>query len=47
MKLVLDPYMQCHLTLPEIARTVSGYGFDGIELSPRADFLDWWVMPRA
>ncbi|WP_308446644.1 sugar phosphate isomerase/epimerase family protein, partial [Vogesella indigofera] len=22
-------------------------GYDQIELSPRADFLDWWVMPRA
>ncbi|CDG40582.1 MULTISPECIES: sugar phosphate isomerase/epimerase family protein [Asaia] len=47
MKLVLDPYMQRHLSLPDIARATAGYGFDGIELSPRADFLDWWVMPRA
>ncbi|MFC0500260.1 sugar phosphate isomerase/epimerase family protein [Asaia krungthepensis] len=47
MKLVLDPYMQRHLSLPEIAHATAGYGFDGIELSPRPDFLDWWVMPRA
>lgn len=47
MKLVLDPYMQRHLSLPEIARVTADYGFDGIELSPRSDFLEWWVMPRA
>ena len=47
MKLVLDPYMQRHFSLPEIARITAEYGYDGIELSPRSDFLEWWVMPRA
>lgn len=47
MKIALDPYMYRHLSLPEIARKTAELGYDHIELSPRADFLDWWVMPRA
>ena len=47
MKLALDPYMHRHLSLPEICRLTAELGYDGVELSPRADFLDWWVMPRA
>ena len=26
---------------------MAGLGYEYIELSPRADFLDWWVHPRA
>ncbi len=47
MKIALDPYMHRHLPLPEIARLTAELGYDAVELSPRADFLDWWVMPRA
>ncbi|MBR8284806.1 sugar phosphate isomerase/epimerase [Burkholderia vietnamiensis] len=47
MKIALDPYMHRHLSLPEIARLTAELGYEYIELSPRADFLDWWVMPRA
>jgi len=47
MKIALDPYMIRHLSLPELCRATAELGYDQIELSPRADFLDWWVMPRA
>ncbi|MYZ52825.1 sugar phosphate isomerase/epimerase family protein [Malikia spinosa] len=47
MKIALDPYMIRHLSLPELCRATAELGYDQIELSPRSDFLDWWVMPRA
>ncbi|GHD73714.1 sugar phosphate isomerase/epimerase family protein [Vogesella fluminis] len=47
MKLALDPYMHRHLSLPALVQKTAELGYDQIELSPRADFLDWWVMPRA
>ncbi|SCK22848.1 sugar phosphate isomerase/epimerase family protein [Vogesella sp. LIG4] len=47
MKIALDPYMHRHLDLPALVRKTTELGYDQIELSPRADFLDWWVMPRA
>ena len=47
MKIALDPYMHRHMSLPDIARKTAELGYRYIELSPRADFLDWWVMPRA
>lgn len=47
MKIALDPYMIRHLALPDLCRATADLGYDQIELSPRADFLDWWVMPRA
>ena len=47
MKIALDPYMHRHVPLLELPRFVAGLGYEHIELSPRADFLDWWVHPRA
>jgi len=47
MKIALDPYMIRHLSLPDLCRATAELGYDQIELSPRSDFLDWWVMPRA
>ncbi len=47
MKIALGPCMIRHLSLPELCRATAELGYDQIELSPRADFLDWWVMPRA
>ncbi len=47
MKIALDPYMIRHLSLPELCRATAELGYDQIELSPRSDFFDWWVMPRA
>jgi myo-inositol catabolism protein IolH len=46
VKIALDPYMHRHLDLPGICRLVAELGYDYIELSPRADFLEWWSMPR-
>ncbi len=47
MKIALDPYMHRHLSLTELPRLAAELGYEYIELSPRADFLDWWVHPRA
>ncbi len=47
MKIALDPYMHRHLTLLELPRLAAELGYEYIELSPRPDFLDWWVYPRA
>jgi myo-inositol catabolism protein IolH len=46
MKITLDPYMHRHVPLTELPRLVADMGYEWIELSPRADFLDWWVRPR-
>ena len=47
MKIALDPYMIRYLSLEQLPAVVATLGYDQIELSPRSDFLDWWVMPRA
>lgn len=47
MRIALDPYMIRHIPLSELPAAVAALGYDQIELSPRSDFLDWWVMPRA
>lgn len=47
MKIALDPYMHRHLPLPELVRLTAELGYEYMELSPRADFLDWFVHPRA
>jgi myo-inositol catabolism protein IolH len=46
MKIALDPYMHRHLSLEELCRATKEMGYDHIELSPRADFLQWWTRPR-
>lgn len=46
MKIALDPYMIRHLSLEELCRATKELGYDYIELSPRADFLQWWTRPR-
>ena len=46
MKIALDPYMHRHVPLLELPRFVADLGYEYIELSPRADFLNWWVHPR-
>lgn len=47
MKIALDPYMIRHEPLERLPQAVAELGYAHIELSPRSDFLDWWVMPRA
>src|SRR5947209_15038272 len=39
--------MHRHLSLEELPRKVAELGYEWIELSPRDDFLAWWVHPRA
>ena len=46
MRIALDPYMHRRLSLEELPRKAAELGYEWIELSPRADFLDWWVAPR-
>jgi len=46
MKIALDPYMHRHLPLVELPRLAAELGYEYLELSPRSDFLDWWVHPR-
>ena len=46
MKIALDPYMHRHLSLEELPRLAADMGYEYLELSPRADFLDWFVRPR-
>lgn len=46
MKVALDPYMHRHLPLVELPALAAELGYQYLELSPRADFLDWWVHPR-
>lgn len=47
MKIAVDPYMLRHLSLTDMVRTVAELGYSYIELSPREDFLPFFVHPRA
>jgi myo-inositol catabolism protein IolH len=47
MKLALDPYMLRRVPLPELPGLVADLGYQHIELSPREDFLPFFVHPRA
>ncbi|MGB8812504.1 MAG: sugar phosphate isomerase/epimerase [Paracoccaceae bacterium] len=46
MRIALDPYMHRHLSLEESPRKAVELGYEWLELSPRADFLNWWVRLR-
>jgi len=47
MRIAFDPYIDRHVPLLELPRLVADLGYEWIELSPRDDFLPWWVRPRA
>lgn len=47
MKIAVDPYMLRRTPLLELPALVAGLGYQHIELSPRADFLPFFVHPRA
>lgn len=47
MKIALDPYMLRTLSFGEICRIAADLGYDAIELSPRTDFIPFFVHPRA
>ena len=46
MRIALDPFMHRHLSLEELPHKVKELGYDWIELSPRADFFEWFRRPR-
>jgi len=47
MKIALDPYMLRQVPLLELPRLVADLGYRCIELSPRDDFLPFFLHPRA
>ena len=47
MKIALDPYMLRQESLKEVCRKAADAGFEYIELSPRDDFIPFFVHPRA
>ncbi|WP_042391761.1 sugar phosphate isomerase/epimerase family protein [Streptacidiphilus carbonis] len=47
MKIAIDPYMFRALPIREMVRTVAELGYEYLELSPREDFLPFFVHPRA
>ena len=47
MKIALDPYMMRTTPLLELPGLVADLGYQYIELSPREDFIPFYVHPRA
>jgi hypothetical protein len=47
MKIALDPYMLRKLPIAEMIRTMAEIGYEYIELSPRDDFMPFFLHPRA
>ena len=47
MKITLDPYMLLSVPLTELPGMVADLGYAHIELSPREDFLPFFLHPRA
>ncbi len=47
MKIALDPYMLRGLPFGEVCRIAADVGYRYIELSPRTDFIPFFVHPRA
>lgn len=46
MRVALDPYMLRHIPLSDLPAVVRDLGYDAIELSPRADFIPFFLHPR-
>jgi myo-inositol catabolism protein IolH len=47
MKIALDPYMLRRVPLTELPALVADLGYQYLELSPRDDFLPFFLHPRA
>jgi myo-inositol catabolism protein IolH len=47
MKITLDPYMLRAVPLTELPGVMAELGYEHIELSPREDFLPFFLHPRA
>jgi myo-inositol catabolism protein IolH len=46
MRIALDPYMHRQVPLLDLPAFVRDLGYDAIELSPRADFIPFFLHPR-
>jgi myo-inositol catabolism protein IolH len=46
MKIALDPYMHRSTPLLELPGLVADLGYEYLELSPREDFMPFFLMPR-
>src|SRR5262249_59903319 len=47
MKIALDPYMLRRVPLTDLPGLVADLGYSCIDLSPREDFLPFFLHPRA
>jgi myo-inositol catabolism protein IolH len=47
MRIALDPYMLRDRPIAEVCRIAADIGYDSIELSPRPDFIPFFIHPRA
>src|SRR5207253_10848675 len=47
VKIALDPYMLRERPFGEVCRIAADIGYDSIELSPRPDFIPFFVHPHA
>ena len=47
MKIALDPYMFRRVPLTDLPALVADLGYSWIELSPRDDFMPFFLHPRA
>jgi len=47
MKITLDPYMFRRVPLTDLPALVADLGYEYIELSPREDFIPFFLHPRA
>jgi myo-inositol catabolism protein IolH len=47
VKIALDPYMLRERPFAEVCRIAADIGYDSIELSPRPDFIPFFIHPRA
>ncbi|GHF40690.1 myo-inositol catabolism protein IolH [Amycolatopsis bartoniae] len=47
MKIALDPYMLRGLPMADMVHTVADLGYEYLELSPREDFMPFFLHPRA
>lgn len=46
MRIALDPYMLRGIPLVDLPAVVRDLGYDAIEMSPRADFIPFFLHPR-
>jgi myo-inositol catabolism protein IolH len=47
VQVALDPYLLRRAALSDVVPITATLGYDSLELSPRPDFLPFFVAPRA